>query len=260
MITVKKLSTLKERTRLRKISMILHEAAVSCKNGQPVDLDYINEVLKLEGFAGPAKPAGSDKPAGFDRPDRLDRPAELAFFLEDQSQAILAKLGAEPSDWDFTDQSGALDETQRIVQDKVLVLDRIRSPYNVGAIFRSAEAFGVSKIILVEGTASPEHVRALRTSRGTTTVIPWSFMSESDVVSFLETYDPKKVIALELGGVSINEFSFPSSGVAVLGSEEFGISPAVLSCCKSRVSIPMGGAKGSLNVSVAAGILLQRWF
>ena len=266
MITVKKLSTLKERTRLRKISMILHEAAVACKNNQPIDLDYINEVLKLEGFDRPDKPDrldGPDKPA---RPDRLDgfgrpdNPEELAFFLEDQSQAILAKLGAEPSDWDFTDSSGALDETQRIVQDKVLVLDRIRSPYNVGAIFRSAEAFGVSKIILVEGTASPEHVRALRTSRGTTTVIPWSFMSESDVVSFLGTYDPKNVIALELGGVSINEFSFPGSGVAVLGSEEFGISPSVLSCCKSRVSIPMGGAKGSLNVSVAAGILLQRWF
>ena len=259
MITVKKLSTLKERTRLRKISMILHEAAVSCKNGQPVDLDYIEEVLSLISVSL-SEPRSTRSTRRTRRTRRTSEPAELAFFLEDQSQAILAKLGAEPSDWDFTDQSGALDETQRIVQDKVLVLDRIRSPYNVGAIFRSAEAFGVSKIILVEGTASPEHVRALRTSRGTTTVIPWSFMSESDVVSFLETYDPKNVIALELGGVSINEFSFPESGVAVLGSEEFGISPSVLSCCKSRVSIPMGGAKGSLNVSVAAGILLQRWF
>ena len=262
MITVKKLSTLKERTRLRKISMILHEAAVACKNNQPVDMDYIEEVLSLisVSLSEPRQPRQPRRTREPRQPRRTREPEELAFFLEDQSQALLAKLGAEPSDWDFTDQSGALDETQRIVQDKVLVLDRIRSPYNVGAIFRSAEAFGVSKIILVEGTASPEHVRALRTSRGTTAVIPWSFMSEKDVVSFLETYDPQNVIALELGGISINEFSFPSSGVAVLGSEEFGISSAVLSCCKSRVSIPMGGAKGSLNVSVAAGILLQRWF
>ena len=262
MITVKKLSTLKERTRLRKISMILHEAAVACKNNQPVDMDYIEEVLSLisVSLSEPRQPRQPRRTREPRQPRRTREPEELAFFLEDQSQALLAKLGAEPSDWDFTDQSGALDETQRIVQDKVLVLDRIRSPYNVGAIFRSAEAFGVSKIILVDGTASPEHVRALRTSRGTKAVIQWSFMSESDVVSFLETYDPQKVIALELGGVSINEFTFPSSGVAVLGSEEFGISPAVLSCCKSRVSIPMGGAKGSLNVSVAAGILLQRWF
>lgn len=245
MITVKKLLSLGERTRLRKISMILHQAAAECRNGLAADLDYVNEVLPLAGF----EPVDSS----------LDG-VSLAFRLEDFSQALLARLGAEPSDWDFRDDFGNLDECDRVVQDKVLVLDRIRSPYNVGAIFRSAEAFGVSRIILVEGTASPEHVRALRTSRGTTTVIPWDFMSEESVISFLGGYDSSSVIALELGGVSINEFSFPLRGVAVLGSEEFGISPAVLSCCGSRVSIPMGGAKGSLNISVAAGILLQRWF
>jgi len=246
-ITVKKLLTLKERTRLRKISMILHEAAVDLRNGNPVDLEYINEVLPV---------------AGFEALDASELSAAdtLAFRLEDVSQALLSKLGAEPSDWDFKTADGSLDPSRRVVQDKVLVLDRIRSPYNVGAIFRSAEAFGISRIILVEGTASPEHVRALRTSRGTTTVVPWTFMPESEVVSFLLGYDPACVIALELGGTSINEFAFPSRGVAVLGSEEFGISPEVLSCCGSRVTIPMGGSKGSLNVSVAAGILLQRWF
>ena len=245
MITVKKLLTLKDRTRLRKISMILHQAAVDCRNGVSVDLEYINAVLPL---------------AGYDPVDISLPSSSLAFKLEDYSQAVLVRLGAEPSDWDFRDDEGNLNENDRVVQDKVLVLDRIRSPYNVGAIFRSAEAFGISRIILVEGTASPAHVRAERTSRGTTDVIPWEYLSEAEVVSFLRQYDSSEVIALELGGVSINEFSFPKRGAAVLGSEEFGISPEVLSCCGSRVSIPMGGAKGSLNVSVAAGILLQRWF
>ena len=245
MITVRKLLTLRERTRLRKISKILHEAAVALKNGQDVDFEYINEVISLAEM--PPVDAKTDS-------------AENVVRLEDKSQTILSFLGAEPSDWDFRTADGNLDASVRTVQDKVLVLDRIRSPYNVGAIFRSAEAFGISRIILVEGTASPEHVRANRTSRGTTEVVPWSFMSEADTVSFLKTYEPESVIALELGGTSINEFAFPERGVAVLGSEEFGISPAVLSCCASRVTIPMGGTKGSLNVSVAAGILLQRWF
>ena len=245
MITVKKLLTLKERTRLRKISMILHEAAVALKNGQDADMEYINDVITL---------------AGFDAADGSLSGAELAFRLEDMSQKLLCDLGAEPSDWDFRTAEGNLDSSVRVVQDKVLVLDRIRSPYNVGAIFRSAEAFGIERVILVEGTASPDHVRAQRTSRGTTSVIPWQFMSEDDTVSFLKGYEPEEVLALELGGTDINEFPFPKRGVAVLGSEEFGISPNVLKCCGSRITIPMGGAKGSLNVSVAAGILLQRWF
>ena len=245
MITVKKLLTLKERTRLRKVSMIAHEAAVALKNGQEIDYEYISDVLNVAGFEALDVSLNADS---------------LAFRLEDVSQALLARLGAEPSDWDFRTEEGELDSSRRIVQDKVLVLDRVRSPYNVGAVFRSAEAFGISRIILVEGTASPEHVRAQRTSRGTTEVVPWEFMPESETVSFLKSYDPESVIALELGGTSINEFAFPLRGVAVLGSEEFGISPEILSCCGSRVSIPMGGSKGSLNVSVAAGILLQRWF
>ena len=63
-----------------------------------------------------------------------------------------------------------------------------------------------------------------------------------------------------MGGTDRNTFGFPKSGVVVLGSEEFGISPEVLACCGTRLTIAMGGSKGSLNVSVAAGILLQRWF
>jgi len=244
-ITVKKLLTLKERTRLRKVSMIAHEAAVALKNGQEIDYEYINDVLNVAGFEALDVSLNADS---------------LAFRLEDVSQALLARLGAEPSDWDFRTEEGELDSSRRVVQDKVLVLDRVRSPYNVGAIFRSAEAFGIARIILVEGTASPEHVRAQRTSRGTTDVVPWEFMPEAEVVSFLKSYDSEEIIALELGGTSINEFAFPKRGVSVLGSEEFGISPEILSCCGSRVSIPMGGSKGSLNVSVAAGILLQRWF
>lgn len=245
MITVKKLLTLKERTRLRKVSMIAHEAAVALKNGQEIDYEYIDDVLNVAGFEALDVSLNADS---------------LAFRLEDVSQALLARLGAEPSDWDFRTEEGELDSSRRVVQDKVLVLDRVRSPYNVGAIFRSAEAFGIARIILVEGTASPEHVRAQRTSRGTTDVVPWEFMPEAEVVSFLKSYDSEEIIALELGGTSINEFAFPKRGVSVLGSEEFGISPEILSCCGSRVSIPMGGSKGSLNVSVAAGILLQRWF
>ena len=245
MITKKKLETLKERTRLRKISIILHQAAFDVKTGKEVDWEYINDVLSL---------------TDYDKIDTTLDSEAIVFKLEDISKDLLRVLGAEPSDWDFRDSTGALDAKTRIIQDKILVLDRIRSPYNVGAIFRSADSFGISKIILVEGTASPEHVRAQRTSMGTTATVDWAFMTEEEVVSFLKSYDPSQVLALEVGGEDINAFCFPKRGVGILGSEEFGISPAVLACAGRRVSITLGGSKGSLNVSVAAGIFMQHWF
>lgn len=244
-ITKKKLLTLKSRTMTRKIALILQENAHRAKNGLEVDLNYINDIITLENL----------NEISADLDDK-----HLTFVLEDYAQFLLTKLGAEPSDWDFTDDQGSLDVSKRVVQDKVVVLDRIRSPYNVGSVFRSADSFGINKIILVEGTASPEHPHARRTSRGCIETVDWCFMSEEDTVSLLRSYSKGKVMALELGGSNINEFDFPESGAVVLGSEEFGVSPEILSCCTARVSIPMAGTKGSLNVSVAAGIMLQRWF
>lgn len=244
MLTKKKLLTLKERTRLRKISMILSECAHRLKTGHSVDLVYINDIVPLAGFE-PVIESDSKK---------------IAFKLEDYAQALLVQLGAEPSDWDFIDDEGNLDVSKRVIQDKVLILDRIRSPFNVGAIFRSADSFGIKKIILVEGTASVEHPRARRTSRGCINTVEWEFKSEEDTVAFLNDFDKSEIFALELGGTDISVFDFPERGVAVLGSEEFGVSPEILSLCGGRVSIPMAGTKGSLNVSVAAGILLYSWF
>lgn len=245
MLTVKKLLTLKDRTRTRKISMILSESAHLARTGHEVDICYLNSIACLENLP----PIDEDL-------DLLHK----AFRLEDYAQALLTKLGAEPSDWDFTDDDGNLDVSRRVIQDKILVLDRIRSPFNVGSIFRSADSFGIKKIILVEGTADPNHQRARRTSRGTTETVEWEFMTEEETVRLLSSYEMGKVMALELGGQNINTFEFPSDGAVVLGSEEFGVSPELMKCCTQRVSIPMAGTKGSLNVSVAAGILLQSWF
>ena len=76
-------------------------------------------------------------------------------------------------------------------------------------------------------------------------------MSEEEAVSYLTSCN-MPVLALELGGEDINTYKFPSSGVAILGNEEFGISPALLKCCTDRITIPTAGTKGSL-LSVPIG-------
>jgi len=86
--------------------------------------------------------------------------------------------------------------------------------------------------------------------------VPWS-------VRGLDSLDGEPgIFALELGGVSIQEFGFPSRGIVLVGSEELGLSPEALALADAalgRVSIPLSGAKKSLNVSVAFGILMSRW-
>jgi TrmH family RNA methyltransferase len=74
---------------------------------------------------------------------------------------------------------------------------------------------------------------------------------------------PMGIFALELGGSPIGEFAFPARGIVLVGSEELGLSPEALRLADrslGRVSIPQAGAKRSLNVAVAFGILMQRWF
>lgn len=247
MLTEQKLLSLKEKTRFRKISMILSQNAHDIKNGKGVDWKYLNMVIEM---------AGLDAiPSEIEEKD----PRKAMLLLQDYAGILLARLGSEPSDWDITDSIGNLDVSKRMIQNKILILDRLRSPYNVGAVFRSADSFGIKKIILLEETASPDHPHARRTSRGCTDTVAWQYMSEKEAVEFLTSCN-MPVLALELGGENINTYSFPPCGVAILGNEEFGISPELLKLCTDRITIPTAGTKGSLNVSVAAGILLQRWF
>lgn len=248
MITIKKLKTLPPRTRLRKIAYCFHDyldyPSTWLYEALEVALSTYNE---LDLVNAPLTSLINKAQEGFNNT-----------LCQDLCYEILHQLGAEPADWDFKTED-KLDSKARSIHDFTLILDRVRSPFNVGSIFRSADSFGVKQIILVEGTASPLHPRALRTSRGTHETVSWCFKTEEEVITQLKNTEDS-IMALELGGTNINEFNFPSRGFAIIGSEEFGVSPQLLSLVNNRVSIPTSGSKGSLNVSVATGIFLNYWF
>jgi TrmH family RNA methyltransferase len=170
--------------------------------------------------------------------------------------AILRELGAPLADWDLIDPaSGALDPLARAVNPGMeLYLEDIRSPFNVGTVFRTAEAFGVERVVVSGRCADPEHPRAQRSAMGCVSALPWSRCPEDS------RPDLSRAFALELGGTPIDEFAFPERGLCVLGSEELGVRPETIAACAlGSVSIPMSGAKASLNVAVATGILLHEW-
>jgi TrmH family RNA methyltransferase len=78
----------------------------------------------------------------------------------------------------------------------------------------------------------------------------------------LERSETGPLFALELGGISMNDFKFPESGTVILGSEELGVSPESIKLAEKDcgvVSIPLPGPKASLNVGVAFGILVRHW-
>jgi TrmH family RNA methyltransferase len=174
---------------------------------------------------------------------------------------LMAETGRYAADWDFTDTGGSLDpQKRRIFTGMRVYLEDIRSPFNVGAIFRSAESFGVEKIFLSPLCADPEHPRARRTAMGCTGILPWERL-ETDPLG-TAAFSGAPLFALETGGLPLEEFHFPPAGIMIAGSEELGVSPAALVAAGAslgRVSIRTFGAKGSLNVSTAFGIAAQAW-
>ena len=245
MLTLKKIRTLKSRTQVRKCGS---QMLVEARNPSFSD-DYILGLRDILFESDIVSDADKTFISGlFD--SYLEKRDSL--YAKDIYYAVLHVLGEEVADWDAVDDSGAL-STGREVKRHTLFLDRVRSPYNIGAIFRSAEAFAIDRILLREGCGDVSSPRCLRTSRGTVDTVP------CQVGCALDVLDGRTVFALETGGVPIEDFCFPEDAICVLGSEEDGVSPDVLARCTTKVSIGMTGSKGSLNVSVAAGILMHAW-
>ena len=191
--------------------------------------------------------------------------------------ALYRQSGVQPSEWDLIapglrygtglpnvpapetgtqrgESPAMLSVTRPFYPGVYVYAEDIRAPFNLGSIFRTAEAFGAEKLLLSEGCVSPEQPRAQRSAMGCTRFLPWEYCPlESLPANF-------PVFALETGGTPITSFSFPKQGIVLLGSEELGLSAEALKRVSAGiVSIPMKGVKASLNVAVAFGILMQYW-
>ena len=194
----------------------------------------------------------------------INTPVSIAQYrraVNSVKHLLLTATGRDQADWDFTGSDGRLDSAKRRIFEGMWVyMEDIRSPFNVGAMFRTAESFGVEKIILSPLCADPRHKRAQRTAMGCVDIIPWE---RQEIFASPESPRlPFPVFALETGGVPITEFPFPRQGLLIAGSEELGVSPRALAAADAslgRVSIPCCGAKASLNVSVAFGIAVHFW-
>jgi len=253
MITIRKLFSLKEGTRDRKIIKILGDWERNLPGSGLPDrvylLDFYRELDKSGLLKGYREKYGSF--TGFS--------GDVLVFRTEVNRLrheLLLSFGLSPADWDIIHRSDTVIEDRKIFPCRIF-LDEIRSPYNLGSIFRTAECMGVQEVLLSPGTADPAHPRAGRTSMGCTESVPWRRVTYEELAEL-----KLPLFAMELGGTGINDFNFPAEGVLILGSEELGVSPECMDLVLNSggvITIPLYGNKASLNVSVAFGIIMNAW-
>lgn len=142
----------------------------------------------------------------------------------------------------------------------VVVLDHVRSLYNVGSVFRSSDAFRVESICLCGITATPPHAEIHKTALGAEDTVDWKYYARTqDAIRDLKSagWEVWAVEQVE-GSVMLQDFE-PEKGkkyAIVLGNEVKGVQQEVVDQCDGCIEIPQFGTKHSLNVSVTAGILI----
>jgi len=147
-----------------------------------------------------------------------------------------------------------------------LILDNVQSPFNVGAIVRTAAAYRVDHVWLVGATPELDAAKVRTTALGCERYLTWEradAAAEALAAARVDGYSP---IALELADAArpLHEFAVTADVCLVIGHEDRGLSPATLDACDAVVYLPLLGRVGSLNVATATAIALyevrrQRW-
>ena len=142
----------------------------------------------------------------------------------------------------------------------IVVLDNIRSMHNVGSVFRTADAFLLEGIYLCGFTPQPPHRDIHKTALGATETVEWKYFdSASDALGQLRDAG-YGIYAVEQvkESIALQKFIFKQDGklAVIFGNELSGVGEEVLKLCDGCIEIPQLGMKHSLNISVAAGIIL----
>ncbi len=166
-----------------------------------------------------------------------------------------------------------IDELNRVTNEEfskskkiavVVILDNIRSLQNVGAVFRTGDAFAIEHIALCGITATPPNRDIHKSALGAEESVEWSyFASTTECIAHFKEQG-YKALAIEQveGGDMLDSYSINPSGkyALILGNEVMGVDDEAIALCDGAIEIPQAGTKHSINVSVAAGVILWNFF
>ena len=193
--------------------------------------------------------------------------------LQDHRGIILTVEGEEQENSSFVDFDEWIktvsfynpedDNNDKDARKTVVILDRVTDPHNVGAIIRSCDQFGADLVIIPEHNSAKDvesNDIIARSSAGASAWIPFTIVN-----NLVRTVEKLKaagfwIYGADAGGETCGKIDFADKSVIIMGSEGTGISPLLEKQCDTIVSIPTCGRIDSLNVSVAAGVLLYELF
>jgi TrmH family RNA methyltransferase len=177
-------------------------------------------------------------------PDELSRAGTLQ-----TNDTVLAVVRTKPNDFLYAQP-----------QEYALVLDDIRDPGNLGTIIRIADWYGITKIICSLTTTDWYNPKVIAASKGSFTRVR-GYYTELD--TYLEkvrnTEDRTSIYGTFLEGKNIHQTTFADTGYIVMGNESNGITAAVEAYVNHKITIPRFGGAESLNVGIAAAVVLDNW-
>lgn len=140
----------------------------------------------------------------------------------------------------------------------IAVLENVRSAYNVGSVFRTADAFLIEAVYITGYTAKPPHKEIKKTALGAEDTVSWKhFPSAKEAIQQLKD-DGYKVFAVEQveNSISLEKFDIDEKVAVIFGNEVSGVEQTTISLCDGTIEIPQLGMKHSLNIATAAGVVL----
>ncbi|MGD2135720.1 MAG: RNA methyltransferase [Gemmatimonadales bacterium] len=138
----------------------------------------------------------------------------------------------------------------------VVVLDGVQDPGNVGTLIRTAFALGAAGAVLLTGTADPANPKVVRSAMGATFRLPLAAAQDGEFRKWVEQHDVTLWVAAG-DGVPVERLTVPERVALVVGNEGAGARPLMRSLAAQQVAVPLARGAESLNVSVAAGIILN---
>ncbi len=153
-----------------------------------------------------------------------------------------------------------LEKVKESRQEIYIVLDNVLDTYNIGSIFRLADAVGAKKILLCEGSETPPNSRIQKASVGTWQWVEWEYYEHTidAIFALKQKIDHIRIIGVELDkrAIEYTKGNYKLPIALVVGHESDGISKEVLEECDQVVQLPQLGINKSLNVMVSLGIVL----